>query len=592
MLNFIVSNDSLEDTIRLLSHSTELIFDCETTGLKAYQDANMFSVALSDGYRNFYFNFQEARDIESKYVLDPLWLKPLTDQNKTWIGHNVKFDLHFMNKAGIVPRGTYIDTEVLARIYENNHWSDKPYSLDSCVKRWLGLAKDDAVKKWMDDNNAYTTERILWRGEFQKNYRFDLVPFDIISKYAMQDAEITFKLYKYLTENMYPEGKPVVDNEIACTPVLFNMEKLGIKIDRDYCEEAYQYECDRMTDAKSRWQLETGKELVDSAEGFADLLESTLNVKLPLTMTGIKRTDDETLSNLPKSPLVDIVLEFRDSQKRATTYFGAYLAHADDHGIVHTNFRQAGTVTGRMSSSSPNLQNVSSDEETSKYPIRKAFIPRDGYIFVEIDYAQMEFRLLLEYANEKALIDRIMAGHDPHTSTAELTGLTRKAAKTLNFGLVYGMGVAKLAKAIGVSDQEAKIFKRQYFDALPNVRDFIYQASNAQKARGHVWDWLGRRHYLDDPKFAYKSCNSIVQGGCSHISKRSLVMVSDYLRDKKSALVCQVHDSNLVEVHTSELGIVPEIGRLMVEAYPYKNMPMGVTTKYSRKNYHEMQDAP
>jgi DNA polymerase-1 len=572
--------------LRKLNTKDVLVWDCETTGLKAYHGSRAFSVAMSDGIDNYYFNFQKYKDLDSNFVLEPISLRPLTSRPRLWIAHNAKFDLHFTDRLDIKPDGTIMDTEVLGRIFNNNYTYSGGYSLDASSKRWLNAEKDDRVKQWMDANNAFTTG-FYPDGKPEKHYYFDLVPFDIISEYAMKDAELTFKLYEFFKLNMY-ENK-AVEIETNLTPVLFEIEKVGVLLDREYCVGAQQFEVERAGQAERRLVALCGGEFTDSAKFLAPILEAR-GFKLPTTEKGNKQITDEVLNQFPGDLLTRDLLEYRDAIKRESTYFGNYLGCcAESDNVIHPNFRQAGTVTGRMSCNQPNLQNIPA-EDPSVYPIRRAFIPRPGFVFVSIDYAQMEFRLMLEYANQTDLIEQIKNGLDPHDATANLTGLSRKPAKTLNFGLLYGMGIAKLAKAIGVSDAEAKSFKYKYFDRLPGVKRFIRTSSDRQASRGYTFSWTGRRFYIDDPKWSYKAANSIIQGGCADICKLAMVRLFNYLREYHSRMVLQVHDEILFEIDIGELHIIKRLQEIMAEAYVAQNMPMTCSVSYSLKNFNDMKE--
>ncbi len=607
-----VTKDGLPAILEILEKRDLLVFDTETTGLRPYQECRMFSLAISDGENAYYFNFQNYNESMqfawddkanrfdnhyNKYVLAYSDLLTLTRQRRTWVAHNAKFDLHFMDKAGIKPHGTIIDTEVLARLFENHHhYTSGGYSLDACVQRWLnGTKKDDRVKQWLDDTKTYSV-KISPEGREEKHYHFEKVPFELISTYAMRDAEITYQLYEFLRKEMYEQK--CWDHEVACTSVIFEMEKRGVKIDRAYCEQAIAAEKTKIKFAEVALHSICGGDFTDSAKFLAPLLEAR-GFQIPKTELGNPQVTDQVLNQFPGDTLAKTVLGYRESLKRANTYFANYLALSDEHDAIHTNFRQAGTVTGRMSSNNPNLQNIPAEDD-GVFPIRRAFVPREDFCFVSIDYAQMEFRLMLDYANQEDLIEKIKAGHDPHDSTAQLTGLTRKAAKTLNFGLLYGMGIAKLGEAIGVDYGQAKQFKYEYFGALPNVRAFIYGASDRQKAKGFVHNWCGRR-YKHETKtvegqvrdFAYKAANSIIQGGCADICKRAMVKLHDFLAPYRSRMVLQIHDEIVFEIHKSELHIIPSLKELMESAYEPSHqvrMPMSTSVAISTKNLHDMDE--
>lgn len=587
MSKTLVTRETVYDIIDHLSKEQYLVFDTETTGLSSFHGSKLFSLAVSDLMGNaYYFNFKSYRDLDTKYVLTRAEVEGLFHVEHSWIAHNAKFDLHMCDKAGWHLKGEIIDTVVMARLFEN-HWQYRGgYSLDVCAKRWLSIEKDDAVKKWMDEHDAFFMGEGPDGRQF-KNYQFDQVPFDIISPYAMQDAIVTGELYKFLDKGMYENQ--VLKTEIALTPILYRMESRGIEIDTAYCREAYEYEQARMEAIAEELRIEfiwPEDNFVDSAKVLAPVLKE-LGCDLPPTEEGNLSISDKALSPYGHLELVKQVLNLRDATKRATTYFGNYLKLADDYDTIHTNLNQGGTGTGRLSCSNPNLQNIPSEDE-GLYPVRRAFRARPNTRIVSIDYRQMEFRLMLEYAQEMGLIKKIIEGMDPHDATAQETGLARKPAKTLNFGLLYGMGIAKLAETIGVTFEEAKKFKYLYFDRLPGVKYFIRQASDKMLARGYTMNLYGRRFYLEDPKWAYKAANCIIQGGCADIVKAAMVELAHYLADKHSVMLLQIHDEIIFEVHESEFWIIPELKRIMEIIYKHKYLPMECSVEWGM-NLHDME---
>lgn len=595
-----VSKDNLAEVTERLESKELIVFDSETTGLDAYLKAKIFSLALCDGDECYYFNFVEYPGLDPKFVLTPKDVEPITGTLKHWVAHNAKFDMHFTDRAGIKPFGRVIDTEVLARIFENHHQYSGGYSLDACVKRWLGLEKDDRVKKYMDEYGLYHTVHGL-DGKEYKNYHFDKVPFEIISVYAMKDAELTMRLYLYLMERMYKESEGVPNKawsiELSLTPVLFEMEKRGVLVDVEYCREQLQLETARAKKASDEITKWLRAEFVDSAQVLAPWFEKELGRALPTTEKGTAQITEEVLSQIavwenlndgPAGHVANMVLEYREATKRATTYYGNYLTMVDSENVIHPNFRQAGTTTGRMACNNPNLQNIPPE-------VRRAFIPRPDHIFVSIDYKQMEFRLMLDYAGQEDLIEKIKQGEDPHDSTAALTGIERKAAKTLNFGILYRMGLAKLGKALGITEATAGDFRKQYFARMPKVKRFIYEAPKSQERRGFTFSWAGRRFYLDGArnedgsfKWSFKAANAIIQGGCADVCKLAMVEVSRYLGMHRSRMVLQVHDECLFEVHKSELHIIETLKSIMESAYPYRSLPLTCSVAYSEVSFHDM----
>lgn len=583
----IVTEEILDSVLEKLKTESTLAVDTETTGLRPFHNDELFSIIVSSPTCDYYFNFNWYSElgVEQYHLKDKSKLKPLFDTARIWVLQNAKFDLHFLNKAGLLPKGHYYDTQVAGRVLYNIHDS---YSLDSMSERELGERKDDAVMKWLEDNKCYQMESVPGRKKQNKNYFFNQVPFEIITKYGMKDGRLTLRLYQHQMDQSknpyFATDNPVIENEMRLIHTLFHMEQTGVKVNRDYCEKSSQYELGRAHGFATRWKDEVGSDLVDSGEYLKPIFEG-LGFHIPFTDKGEPNVDYNVISGIDH-PLARLLEDYRDAEKRYVTFMGILYA-ADKVDVVHTNFKQSGTVTGRLSSQEPNLQNLAA-EDSSPFPIRRAFIPRPGFFFVSIDYKQMEFRLLLEYAQEMELINKIMVGHDPHQATAEMTGLSRKAAKTLNFGLVYGMGVAKLAKAIGVTQAEAKEFKQKYFDALPGVQRFLWQAQSRQARRGQSWNWFGRRFQLKERRFAYRAPNSIIQGGSADVCKIAMNRIHGALQNKKSRMVLQVHDEILFEISFDEVDVVGKVLQIMETAYPHRNIPLTCSVSYSLESFHDM----
>jgi len=584
-INEAVKRADMGRCIGLLLDEPILAVDTETTGLEPFKGCKLFSIIVASRTHSFYFNFNWLGEAElEEYILgepEKDMLRTLFNRSRKWVLQNAKFDLHFLAKEAMFPVGEYYDTQVAGRVLYNIH---DAYSLDTLAEIYLNERKDDAVMKWLEENKCYQMVPLEGRKKMLKNYFFDQVPFNIISTYALKDARLTYDLYLKQQELLPPTDAPVIKSEMRLIETLYDMENLGVKADRPYTLNAAADSKMKRDVEISKWFELVGTELIDSGEYLKPIFEG-LGFTVPYTPKMEPNVDSDVIASFDNET-ARILERYRDAEKRYTTLMGI-LSGMDEFDVVHTNFKQSGTVTGRMSSFNPNLQNLSSEDDTA-YPIRRCFIPREGYLFVAIDYQQMEFRLLLEYAKELGLIEKIKQGHDPHDSTAEMTGLSRKAAKTLNFGLVYGMGLKKLGKAIGVSEKEAREFKQKYFDALPGVREFLWNAAKAQESRRYTWNWLGRRFQLKERRVSYRAPNSIIQGGCADVCKIAMNSLHEYLRDKRTKMLLQVHDEILFEVPLNSLSDIGSLKDIMESAYPHKHIPLTCSVSYSLKSFHDM----
>lgn len=576
------TQEQFDEAVQHLASCPYVSFDTETTGLRPFVRDRIFAVVFSDGARDFYFNFNprlpDAWDYGYVKALQPIFA------HGTRFAHNAKFDMHFLAKEGLIFPCEVHDTEVVARILYNDHIT---YNLDSCAERALGVRKDDRVKTWMDDHDAFENERVPGSRQVQKRYRFDLVPFKIISEYAMTDARITYDLGMWQLAELKkePSLQALYENERQLTKTCFAMEERGIKIDREYCEKAAAYEKARYEDAEKKIVEEIGMEFVDSGPALGPVFEK-LGFTPSKTEAGNYEVTDKFLETVEHA-LARYIQEYRDAYKRCHTYFMGFLYEADQWDLIHPNMRQSGTKTGRFSYWAPNLQNVTKDDDSSRqFPIRRAFVPRDGNAFVMIDYNQMEFRMMVDYANQEDLIEKINSGHDPHQATSDLTGLDRKSAKTLNFGLLYGMGIKKLSHALKVDEAQAKKFKFKYFGALPQVRELIYACTDAAKSRGWVFNWLGRRFYFNDPNFAYRATNSIIQGGCADVVKVAMNMLATALPKHGVEMLLQIHDELLFEVPLDAASIQGLLVDTMESVYqPRNGLPLTCSVSHSLQSW-------
>jgi DNA polymerase I len=375
----------------------------------------------------------------------------------------------------------------------------------------------------------------------------------------------------------------------------FAMERVGIKVDRKYCMDAIVHEDRRRREAEELFTQITGKEIIDSGDFLGPIFIS-LGFVPKATETGEHKITDDWLESIPHE-LALTVQKYRDSRKRANTYFRSFLYYTDKNDVLHADIKQAGTKTGRFSYKEPNLQNLPRPKkDTSIYPVRRAFVPRDGFRFVSLDYDQMEFRMMLDESAQHDLIDKIkLDGHDPHDATSDLTGFTRDTAKTINFALLYGLGLYELALKLRISVEEAKTFKREYFQKLPMVQRFVMLCKSAvvirdQRSRGNGWikTWFGRRAYFSEERFSYRAANSKIQGGCADVVKIAMNGIYRELADYQSRMSIQIHDEILFELSLDEMHLVANLKDIMQNAYPHRHLPLTCSGSSGLKSFFDM----
>lgn len=622
----IVTRSNFDGILERLRSVSKLALDTETTGLRPWHGDRLFSIIIASleggdppRVTPYYFNFQPYAAEPDVAVLLPTHMRAIgtlfKDPAKTWYLHNAKYDLAILFQEGLpFPTGTIHCTRAIARVEYNEHLA---YDLSSCAER-IGFKKDDTVEKYIDEHTLWTWADIPGKKQRKKLKHFDRLPFSIVQPYGEIDAVITAHLGHGQEKTLdavsadMPAGitpiNNIVHNERRLTKTLFRMEARGVLIDKPYCERAQAYEQNRASKAVAAFKAETGRDFSASnklfQEVFADQREHW-----SYTEKGNPSFESDVLSKFG-GPTAAAVLAYRDAKSKCDFYAGL-LYHADSAGVVHTNFNTDGTGTGRSSSSDPNLQNLtsesaaicrackeehedlakmcakcgSSDMEYPEFLVRRAIIPRPGHIFIMPDYDQMEYRMMLDYAQEVELIEKVKGGLDIHQATAQMMGVTRKEAKTLNFMLLYGGGAQKLADALGIPLEKAQALKARYFQALPGVMRFIKHVQDTIYTRGYIRNWAGRRCYFPDVRRAYKGPNYLIQGGCADVNKFGLNAIDEYLLDKMSKLVLTIHDENPIEVHESEAHFVPrEVQKLMESVYPGKRLGLTVGMEWSAKS--------
>lgn len=600
----LISRDDFPLIVDQLSSTGVYGLDTETTGLQLSD--RLFSVILADEFQSYYFNFSAREDHLGKkapieYILPHLWFSELSkifeNPESLFFIHNAKFDLSMLAKEDIYVAGQVHCTQSIERVLRNNFMD---YSLDACAKR-RGLSKDSSVEEYIKEHKLTTKVRIPGKDKLFAQKHFDKVPFDIITKYGEKDAELhraigidqirELKDIENSRRETQPSILPLYENEKKLTKVCHKIENVGIKIDRAYTEEAMRWTTDKAMVAVKEFTEMTGIGYEDRPTVLKEAFKRT-GVALPLTPTGLPSTSKKVLDKL-KSPLADKVREIRRLEKLCSTYYSSFLYFADDKDLIHANIRQGGTETGRFSYSDPNLQNLpKEDEETDRtkpYLVRRCFVPRaPNRCFVPIDFKQQEFRMMLDYAGETELIRAVLDGQDLHDATAELLGVPRKFAKTLNFGLLYGMGAPTLSEALGLTLSEGYELRNGYFSKLPNVRAFINGVMNTGEKRGYIWNWFGFRNHILSADYAYVLPNHLIQGGCAQVIRVALTRLNEYIVTKRLStdIVCQVHDEILFEVPDTELDEVPNFQRIMESVYePRNGMRLDCSVEHSWKSW-------
>lgn len=590
-----------------------LALDTETYGLRPYHGHKLFSLILATSpTQAFYFNFQPYPGLNPDHLLTPAHLQRLNvlfkDPTRLWFIQRAKYDMAILWSDRLELAGTIHCTEAQGRVYENFHFN---YNLDANLKRINpAFAKDDKVKAWVLANKAYTEFSKPGRKKVEKDLHYDQAPWDLIVPYALWDARACymvgnhqeFQLAKQRDET--PPGNPqpyaVMENERRLTRTVFNMERTGILVDREYCRRAAEFENGRQKEAFAEFKRLSGKDYKASPVLFAEVFADEKH-NWQYTDEGNPSFESEVLGGF-KNPLAKIVLQARDAKAKSDFYTG-FLYHADASGRVHPNFNQGGANHGRFSSSDPNFQNLKADEDedlVQEFIVRRAVIPTPGFFFCSIDYKTMEYVHMLEYAcamweTVTPLAREVNAGKDVHQATADIAGkyrpgTKRRETKTSNFLDLYGGGVGKLASQLDISEKDARLIKYAINQAAPELKILQRKIMRAAETRGYIRNWLGRRCYFPDPRYAYIAPNHLIAGGCADIIKVAMNRIDDLLMPYKSRMVLNIHDELVFEIWYGEEFLIAQLKKIMESVYPSKWVPLTCSVSTSNRSLADLED--
>ena len=565
----IIGDQAIEAFIKKIITKKEICIDTETTGIDA-NNVQLVGLSFSNTTHTGYYlpvaNDGDGTD-GANHILNQL--KPLfEDETITWIGQNLKYDFLVLKWYGVLLKGKTFDTMLAHYVIE----PEGRRSMDILSEQFLGYA-------------PVGIETLIGKkGKNQGTMRD--VPLDQITEYAAEDADITFQLKEcfepLLTKREVKRVFEEVENPLM--QVLVDMEFEGIKVDEQFLNEYSKVlEADIkiseervFEQAGVRFNLASPKQL---GEVLFDILK--IDPKAKKTKTGQYATGEDVLTKLAaKHKIVDDILNFRELSKLKSTYVDALPAILNPKtGRIHTSYAQAVAVTGRLSSTNPNLQNIPIRSERGR-EVRKAFIPRDpSRILVSADYSQIELRVVAAISGDPNMCDAFKQGKDIHTATAakvygiaesEVTKEQRYKAKSVNFGIIYGQGAFGLAENLGISRTEAKEIIDNYKKEFPNIQLYMDQQINKAKEQGFVETLMGRKRWLRDINssnftvrgFAERNAiNSPIQGSAADMIKLAMIKIHHEMKKQhwESKMILQVHDELVFDAVESELPALKEL---------------------------------
>jgi len=569
---------ALEKTLKA---AKKISFDTETTSTDAMQaDLVGISIAVSEGDA-FYIPVGHAgsnKQLEVQRVIDVL-RNPFTDPEVEKVGHNLKYDCLMLRKEGLEVTPLSFDTMLAA-------WVLEPES------RRLGL------KKMAEAELGVTmTEISELIGTGKKQITMDRVAIKDAAPYACADAEIPLRLEKLLTErlkknDLYEVFKKI---EMPLVPVLIAMEYTGIAVDRQYFSDFSKELSGRIGEITSAIYQMVGHPInLNSTQQLSEALFQTLGLTPPDSSNKTKSGHYSTAASVLEAmkdqhEVISLLLEYREISKLVSTYLDAIPKQINPNtGRVHTSFNQTGSVTGRLASSDPNLQNIPTRTALG-HRVRNGFVAEEGNLLLSVDYSQIELRIVAHMAHDEGMLDAFKARQDIHATTAaaiydvpinEVTKDQRRHAKAINFGLIYGMSAFGLTRTTNLTLAEAENFVKAYFTKFPGVKKYLDGIRKQAAEDGYVETLLGRKRYfpqLKNPstpqvrsRAEREAINAPIQGTAADILKIAMIQMPEAIADAglKAKMLLQVHDELLLECPETEIEkTVDLVKRVMENAF-------------------------
>lgn len=549
--NLIQDEKELKKLAGILKKQKEFVFDTETTDLNT-REAEFIGLSFSFKEKEaFYVDLQNNRK-EFLKILKPILENARILKN----GHNLKFDIKVLRANGIKPRGIFFDTMLASYVLNPGN---RAHDLDSLAFSELSYEKVPLVD-------------LIGKGRNQISLKE--VDIEKLAFYSCEDADITFQLKKVFEEKIKKEKleKVLFEIEMPLLEVLAEMEENGVKIDGTFLKKLSSSAKKRILELERKIIKIAGINFnVNSTKQLSDILFN----RLKIGSRGIKRTQSgysTAASELEKlrgsHKIIDLIFEHRELSKLNNTYFESLPRLVDKKtGRVYTNFNQVVAATGRLSSSDPNLQNIPIRTELGN-KIRKSFIAEKGNKILSVDYSQIDLRIAAHISSDKKMIASFLKSEDIHTRTAaeinnvpieEVTEEMRRNAKTLNFGILYGMGLRSFAAQAGIPYEEAMSFFEEYQNDYPGIAKYIEDIVESARMNGYVETIFGRKRFLPEINSEREmiraaaermAVNTPIQGSAADIIKIAMIEIDKKIIKKNPdiKMILQVHDELVFEI--------------------------------------------
>jgi DNA polymerase-1 len=595
------TREKLAELVSVLNRAELISFDTETTSTEEMlAEIVGISLAVKAG-EGWYIpvGHHGAQNLPLDLALDSL-RPPLTNARIPKIGHNLKYDYLVLMRFGLAAAPLTFDTMIA-------EWLIDPNS------RNLGL-KNLALARLGEEMTHI--EALIGKGKNQRSMAE--VPVAAAAPYAAADAETCIRLKPLLESELKRDRliKVFDEVEMPLIPILAQMEMTGVLLDVDLFKKMSGELATRLAGIEKQVYEMVGKVFnINSTQQLSDVLFNRLKLDPPdkgrKTASGHYSTSADILEELRgKHPVVDLVLENRELAKLKSTYVDALPAAIDRQtGRVHTSYSQTGTVTGRVSSNNPNLQNIPTRTEIGR-KVRNGFIARSGWGLLSVDYSQIELRVVANMAGDEAMLDAFRNGQDIHATTAaaiysipldQVTKEMRRHAKAINFGLIYGMSAFGLTRSTELTLAEAEDFVKAYFRQFPGIKRYLEDTKRLARSQGYVETVLGRRRYF--PMLKQQSANvnlknreereainAPIQGSAADVMKIAMLKIPGALTQAglQGVMILQVHDEIVIECPEKELEQTARIVQQTMESAYTFSVPLETEARWGR-TWGEMQ---
>jgi DNA polymerase-1 len=572
------TTEKLSAMLEKIESSPEICFDTETTSTDPMQ-ANLVGISMGlSGGEAYYLplgHLTGETQLDREMVINAL--KPyFQDKSKRLVGHNLKYDGLVLTRHGLKPGSYAFDTMIAEWLIDP---SSRHLGLKDMADRYLGV-------------QMTRIEELIGSGKNQISMAN--VPVEKAAPYAAADAQIPLQLMSILQQRMQDQNADPLFNdlEMPLIPVLADMEEAGIGLDTVFLKQMSSELLSRTAEIEDLIFDSVGYSFnLNSTQQLSKVLFETLQLPPPgqrrKTSSGHYSTAAAVLEELSgKHPVVDWVLEYRELAKLKSTYVDSLPEQVNPlTGRVHTSFNQTGSVTGRLASSDPNLQNIPIRTELGQ-KVRNAFIADEGNVLVSVDYSQIELRIVAHMSSDETMLQAFRNRQDIHATTAaaiynipieQVSKDQRRHAKAINFGLIYGMSPFGLSNSTGLTLAEAEDFVKAYFQEFPGVKSYLEEIKQIAADQGYVETLLGRRRYFPNLKEQSnvnlkrreerEAINAPIQGTAADIIKLAMLKLPGAMEQNglNARILLQVHDELILECPKNELEITTSIVRSTME---------------------------